>query len=101
VYEVQIRFRLGLPKRPPDWSYACYSRARKQEKLDQIIDLPYFGDSKDVALIQVADVAQRVSDWVNMLVDRSIDCSMMYPKTGRSQDEGMFYQSASASIRAM
>jgi hypothetical protein len=110
--------------RPPDWSDAYYSRAKKQAKLDQIVDVPYFGDSKDVALIQVADVAsfflrryaeikeglvparyddeeQRVTEWVNMFSARSIGSSMMYPKAGRSQAEDIFYRNASTSIRSI
>jgi hypothetical protein len=110
--------------RPPDWSDSYYGRVKKQDKLDQIIDVPYFGDSKDVALIQVADVAsfflrryaeikegliparyeeeeQRVEEWVTTFVGGSIGCPMMYPKTGRTAAEDLFYQNASVSIRSL
>jgi hypothetical protein len=43
--------------RPPEWSDEYYARGKKQDQLDQIVDVPYFGDSNDVALIQLADVA--------------------------------------------
>ncbi|MDA0263112.1 MAG: hypothetical protein O3A93_03705 [Chloroflexi bacterium] len=36
---------------PPDWSDEYYARRKKQEQLDQIIDVPYFGDSKELPLI--------------------------------------------------
>jgi hypothetical protein len=41
--------------RPPKWSDEYYNRTKKQDALDQIIDVPYFGDSEEVSLIQVAD----------------------------------------------
>ena len=41
--------------RPPEWSDEYYDRKPQQDRLDQIVDVPYFGDSKDVGLIQLAD----------------------------------------------
>ena len=41
---------------PPPATDGFYKRARKQERLDQVIDVPYFVDSKDVSLIQLADL---------------------------------------------
>lgn len=40
---------------PPAWSDAYYKKGKKQRRLDQIVDVPYFGDSKEVSLIQLAD----------------------------------------------
>ncbi len=40
---------------PPRWTDSYYSRERRQAPLDEIIDVPYFADSKHVALLQVAD----------------------------------------------
>ncbi|MFV2058173.1 MAG: DUF3800 domain-containing protein, partial [Thiohalomonadales bacterium] len=39
----------------PDWADSYYGRGKKQEKLDQIIDVPHFVDSQEVGLIQLAD----------------------------------------------
>ncbi len=39
----------------PAWSYSYYDKGKKQDALDQIVDVPYFGDSKEVSLIQLAD----------------------------------------------
>jgi hypothetical protein len=50
----QMRFT-DILMRPPAWSDVYYERGKKQDALDQIVDVPYFGDSKEVALIQVAD----------------------------------------------
>jgi len=108
--------------RPPGWSGEYYEKKKKQEPLDQIIDVPYFGDSQDVSLIQVADflayflrrfaeieenlVAARYPDeqpkidgWIKALADLSIGRSCMYPKVGRNPAEELFYLNASHSIR--
>lgn len=119
----ELRFT-DIIQRPPSWSDGYYSRAKKQGQLDQVVDVPYFGDSRDVALIQLADVASfflrryaeikeglvpakyedeehRVTEWVNMLTARCLGTSMIYPKTGRSEAEDVFYRNASDSIRVL
>jgi hypothetical protein len=108
--------------RPPAWSGEYYERKKKQEALDQIIDVPYFGDSQDVSLIQVADFLAyfmrrfaeikenlvparypdeqpKIDGWVKALSDLSIGRSCMYPKVGRNPAEELFYLNASHSIR--
>ena len=50
----KVRFT-DLVLNPPDWTDTYYNRAKKQPKLDQIVDVPHFVDSKDVGLIQLAD----------------------------------------------
>ncbi|HWQ34820.1 MAG TPA: DUF3800 domain-containing protein [Blastocatellia bacterium] len=39
----------------PDWSDTYYGYSRLKRRIDQIIDAPYFGYSKEVGMIQVAD----------------------------------------------
>lgn len=41
---------------PPAWSDSLYERNKKSAAFDQIVDVPYFADSKPVLLIQVADL---------------------------------------------
>lgn len=41
---------------PPEWTGTLYERKRKAVPFDQIIDVPYFADSRPVLLIQVADL---------------------------------------------
>jgi hypothetical protein len=127
VFDNEERERMrftDIIMRPPDWSGEYYSRKNKQEALDQIVDVPYFGDSKEVALIQLADVAafflrryaeikeglclakyadeeSRVEGWVKTLVSRSLGCSFMYAKRGRNKAEELFFENASKSIRAL
>jgi len=119
----ELRFT-DIIKRPPAWSNEYYGLGKKQKPLDQGVDVPYFGDSRDVALIQLADVAsfflrryaeikeglvpakyddeeQRVTGWVDTLISRSIGRSHIYRKVGRTAAEEMFYVNASESIRSL
>lgn len=41
---------------PPSVTDSFYARGNKQRPLDQIVDVPYFADSKRVGLLQVADL---------------------------------------------
>ena len=41
---------------PPEWSGTYYGFDNKREALDQIIDVPFYGDSHNVPLVQVADL---------------------------------------------
>jgi hypothetical protein len=118
-----VRFT-DLIARPPEWSNEYYSKGNKQDALDQIVDVPYFGDSHEVALIQVADMAsyflrryaeikeglvparygdeeERVEGWVTKLMERSIGRGYIYPRTGRCGAADLFFQNASQSIRSL
>ncbi len=41
---------------PPPWTDSYYTKHKNQDRLDQIVDVPYFADSKHVHLLQVADL---------------------------------------------
>jgi hypothetical protein len=111
-------------KRPPAWSDEYYGRGNKQNSLDQVVDVPYFGDSQEVALIQLADVAafflrryaeireglvpakyaneaDRIDGWINQFSARSIGTPFMYKKSGRTRAENIFFDNASESIRSL
>lgn len=45
-----------LVKEPPIWSDDYYERDVKKDRLDQIVDVPFFADSKLLPLIQMADL---------------------------------------------
>ena len=47
---------LNLVLNPPDVTGPFYNQTNKQTALDQVIDVPYFADSRHVGLIQVADL---------------------------------------------
>jgi len=98
---------------PPDWTDSYYNRAKKQEKLDQIIDVPHFVDSKEVGLIQLADFicfflrkhieltmgytepaykdeATKVADWASQIFECSISKSCIYLSRGRCEASELF-----------
>ena len=115
----KMRFT-DLIVRPPDWSDAYYGRNRNHDQLDQIVDAPYFGDSREVVLIQLADVAaflmrryaevasgvagprypdegDRLTQWMLTLRERSIQPAI-YPRRGRGGGD-WFYTHAAPAIR--
>lgn len=98
---------------PPDWTDSYYNRGKKQEKLDQIIDVPHFVDSKEVGLIQLADFicfflrkhieltlgytkpaykdeAAKVADWAKQIFEQTISKSCIYLSRGRCEAAELF-----------
>jgi hypothetical protein len=117
----RMRFT-DIIKRPPDWSDRYYDRKRKQEQLDQIVDVPYFGDSTEVSLIQLADFTSffirryaeikeglsqpryhdeenKINEWVCKFMERSIGSNHIYPQRGREMAHNYFYDIAPRCIR--
>ena len=111
-----------LVKNPPDWSDPYYSRDRRSKPLNQIVDVPYFADSRDVALIQLADFLsffirryieinegltairyegedEKLEMWMASIMSRSIGSSFIYPKKGRCSCAEIFYSIAPDCIR--
>ena len=127
VFDNEEREKLhftDLVNNPPAWSDSYYSKTKKQDRLDQIIDVPYFGDSVEVALIQVADLVAyflrryaeimdgytppryehekaKVATWIATVRDRSIGRSSIYPAKGRCECSDLFFVNAPASIRQL
>lgn len=118
----RIRFT-DLIVSPPKWSDEYYNRKKIQEQLDQVVDAPYFGDSKDVVLIQLADLAafllrrhaevqlglrnpkyedepQKLSAWMKSFSDRAIG-TRIYRRNGRCNAEELFYKHAPKPIREL
>jgi hypothetical protein len=119
----RVRFT-DLIKNPPAISDAYYEKERGQARLDQIIDVPFFGDSSEVPLIQVADLVafvlrryaeikenlvparyatepQRIDGWARMIGALSIGRTMMYPSRGRDELGDLFYTLAPQCIKEM
>lgn len=118
-----LRFT-DLVNESPAWSDSYYSKGKKQPRLDQIVDVPYFGDSKEVALVQVADFIAyflrryaeikegystakypdemaKISGWVSIISAHSIGRSSIYPTRGRCECSEMFFVNAPKSIREL
>jgi hypothetical protein len=104
-----------LVLKSPDWADEYYSRGKKQEKLDQIIDVPHFVDSKQVELIQLADFCcyfirlyleiltgqtekqydselEDLEVRFNRIMELAIPMSNIYPKKGRNTAAELFYK---------
>jgi len=100
---------------PPDWTNTYYDKREKQEKMDQIVDVPHFVDSKQVGLIQLsdfmcfflrkhielqlelvqpayADEKEKVANWTKLILDRSIPQSNILMKRGRCECAELFYK---------
>src|SRR5699024_2167226 len=99
-----------LLKKPPEWSDTYYARNAKRRALCQLVDAPYFADSKNVGLLQVADFlayfvrrhveikenavpekykdeAKKMEKWFSQIKDRTIPYQSMYPKRQRRSEE--------------
>lgn len=117
----ETRFH-ALLKKPPEWSDTYYARKAKRRALCQLVDAPYFADSKNVSLLQVADFlayfvrrhieikenavpekyedeAKKVEKWFSQIKDRTIPYQSMYPKRQRCETAELFWQLAPETIR--
>jgi hypothetical protein len=111
-----------LVSAPPAWTDTYYSKKKKDKQLNRIVDVPYFGDSKKVHLLQVADLVayllrryaelvdgklsekyegelSKVSTWVREIAKLSHPRATRYLKAGRCSCSDLFYSMAPASIR--
>ena len=114
----------GLINDPPEWTDQYYGRKKGQNRLDQIIDVPYFVDSRHVGLVQMADFAafflrryieiktgavpsdykeeeQKIDAWIDSLCKRHVAKSATYPKRGRSEAAQIFWSLAPDCIKEM
>jgi len=118
-----VRFT-DIIARPPGWSDEYYECGAHQDRLDQIVDVPYFGNSKDVVLIQLADFfsfflrryaeireglvtpkyegePEKLSKWLKGFAQRSIGRQFIYPRVSRNWAQNLFFEHAPPSIRTL
>jgi hypothetical protein len=109
---------------PPNWGDTYYSKEKKDAALSQIVDAPYFADSRHVPMIQVADFLayflrrhvelqerlvlpkypeeqSRVSEWVSALAKRCVGLNYIYPNKNRCATAEMFYEHCPTSLRRL
>jgi hypothetical protein len=107
---------------PPGWSDSYYDRVKKEPPLSHMVDAPYFADSKQVPMLQVADflayflrrfveIAEglvparyeeeepRIREWVGALSKRCVGFNHIYPSKGRCSTADMFYMHCPKSLR--
>jgi len=125
VFDNEERERMrftDIIQRPQTWSDQYYERRKNQDELDQIVDVPYFADSREVGLLQVADFAafflrryaelqepqesekyagerQQVAEWASMLAQRAIDRRHVYSRSSRNEAAELFWSCAPPSLR--
>lgn len=107
---------IELFRKIPNWTDTYYHRDQRQDRLDQIIDVPYFGDSRHVYLIQVADFisfflrkhieiqmgvppdyedeSSRIEEWAKTALAQSIPKPTIYLQKGRCECADLFYRYA-------
>ncbi|MBN8595961.1 MAG: DUF3800 domain-containing protein [Anaerolineae bacterium] len=115
---------ISLVQEPPGWSDTYYDREKKQERLDQLIDVPFFADSENVPLIQIADligyILRRWADlndygqsekyagergkfkkWVAKIQQVCLKSSYRYVKRGGCDTAKFYNELAPASLREL
>ncbi len=109
---------IKLIRNPPEWSdtYYNFNEAEDTERFNQIIDVPFFVDSKHVGLVQVADFVSfflrryieiqmglpsnypkepnLINKWGNTIIKQSIPRRFIYPAKGRCECASLFYRYA-------
>lgn len=106
---------------PPAWSDTYYNKGKKQDRLDQIIDVPHFVNSSHVGLIQLADCfsyifrrhlelqdgkaienyageVAKVKTWIDKAMSRSLPSASMYPKRNRCNTAQTFWDMAPGAL---
>ncbi len=113
-----------LVVQPPVWTNEYYGKDKKQDQLDQVVDVPYYGDSELVNLIQIADLVaylirmyieitekkvdvkypgedKIVKDWIKVILEISLPRSSRYLSKGRDDCSNLFYEYAPQSLRVL
>lgn len=127
VFDNEERERMrftDLVANPPAWTDSYYAKKKKQARLNQIVDVPYFADSTEVHLIQVADFiafflrkhaeiqagysgekyeneAAKIEGWLAAVGKFCIPASVNYPATGRCECSDLFFQHAPEALRKL
>jgi len=114
----------NLIQNPPDWLDTFYGRKRGQIALNQIVDVPYYADSKHILLAQIADLFAyilrtsaeiqdqllpekykdegiKMQKWSLRIADIALPRSSRYPAKGRCRAAQLFWDLAPATIREL
>lgn len=110
--------------KPPQWIDTFYDRGKKQTALDQIVDVPFFADSRQILLAQVADLfayilrtsaeiqdgllkekykdeGNKMLTWSKRIANIALPRSSRYPAKGRCKAAQLFWDMAPSPIREL
>jgi hypothetical protein len=94
-----------LIHKPPQWIDTFYSRGRKQTALDQIVDVPFFADSKHIqdGLLKekYRSEGKRMQNWSKRIAGVALPSASRYPAKGRCQAASLFWDLAPSTIREL
>lgn len=116
VFDEQVKEKnkfTNLILNPPGWTDGYYDKGKKQNPLDQLIDVPHFVDSKKVDLVQVADLyafilrrhfelemgyekpkyddeTEKVGGWAKAILQQTIGNGHIYPRKQPSDAAQVF-----------
>ncbi len=125
VFDEEVKEETRFQKlllNPPAWSDSYYGKEKNKERLCQVVDAPYFADSKNVGLLQVADFlayfvrrhieisenavpekyrgeTEKVNAWFKKIKARTIPYQSMYPKRQRCDTAELFWNLAPDCVR--
>lgn len=120
IFDEEVREESVFQKlllKPPEWSDSYYNKDKKKERLCQVVDAPYFANSKNVGLLQVADFLayfvrryievsenvipdkypgekRKIDGWFTKIKDRTIPYQNIYPKKKRCYAANLFWEIA-------
>ncbi|RLC10122.1 MAG: hypothetical protein DRH43_07010 [Deltaproteobacteria bacterium] len=113
-----------LIHKPPQWIDTYYDRGKKQTALDQIVDVPFFANSKHILLAQIADLfayilrtsaeiqdgllnekyegeGKRMQTWSKRIASVALPSASRYPTRGRCEAASLFWDLAPSTIREL
>lgn len=102
---------------PPAWSDTFYNKERRANRLESIVDVPYWADSRHVGMVQIADFvayfirkyceissgaytpkypgeADKLDEWMSKIISISVPKSVMLPSRGRCNTADIYYNLA-------
>ena len=112
---------INLVTNPPTWSEAYYNKRKKDDPLDQVLEVPAFVDSKQTVLIQVADLfafgirryaelcegfgkpkykeeLDKLTMWCKLFAQQSIGRQHIYPRQSVNAVQQIFLDHAPDSL---
>ncbi len=124
IFDEEVREKeriMNLALTPPEWTESYYKKRKRDEPLNQVIDVPYFCDSEKVGLLQVADLVSyvirryveiregnvspryydefdRIDEWMYLILKIALPTKSRYMKAQRGGCADLFYRYAPSSL---